>query len=906
MQTYLNNLTILDIAIVISHLVICTGIGFYHLKSIKTAQDFCTVRGGKTLPAILVSTIFATAISGGTVIGLVDEIYKNPIVLFFIITQPFYWLITSKIITPGIHKFKDCTTLTQVLQQIWGGAGKYIGLYTVIIDSIAFITLQLLAFASICNYFFEIDYITGLAIGIVVINAYSIMGGFRGIIAIDVFQFLIFFVIIPASYIVTIQTVSFTGSFLTTISLSGNYKMEFSMPIAIGLISASLLPEISAPFMQRYLMLADNTKALKLVFKKLFMIAIPFMLSICLIGYLIIVKSPKNPLSSNIIFNYVDWLPLGIKGMMISGLFAIIMSTADSHMNATSAIISNDFLKIYFPKIGEKWLLLIIRCAILVLSLCPFVLLIYKDALFQLMFLFRSFGTCILVIPLSAFLLGYRITKKQFLYSLLGAALFIILTILLFDKYFLLTSFSGGLGSFIGLVWNKNLYVIFVKGIERFYPLLCDIAANLFSNIQKFKCTYITTKLNKNFASKTISRNNFSLFIFSYYFVFSLYLDGTKSLLPYLIIIGYISVLIFMLRDILFPERLVKKYSNMYYYICLTFCLPLVSSYLLFYYTSSSYDSHIWVINSLLTTFLLYQFLNSTAFLISMTIGFILGCILYIIEVGSINLGYSFHLIFYIYLSLLFISQMIAREKENKAIQKDKMQGEKLGILQVFGEMIAHEIKTPVSITSMQSSFLTDIIANVEKNRIDEDFIMKRENYEALKNVTNMLIETSQYGINTVNNLLTSLRDSVQDEEKEVILIKNVVEKSIKEYTLYVPELKNIKIDIIDNFQVECSYNSLKHVIINLIKNSYTHNGSNVKIEVRAENNKLYCKDYGKGIEKEIIKKIFDKFFTHSKRGAGIGLSFCKLVMEDIGGSIKCESIVGKYTNFILDFPKKA
>ena len=905
MQTYLNNLTILDIAIVISHLVICIGIGLYHFRGIKTAHAFCTVKVSKILPSILLCTIFATAIGGGTVIGLIDEICKNQIVLFFVITQPFYWIITSKIITSGIYKFKKCSTLPQIMYKLFGKSGKIISIYAVIIDCIGVTSLQVLAFGTICQYFFNIDLFYGIVIGIVVINAYSIMGGFRGIIAIDVFQFLIFFVIIPASYVVTIQNTSFTGNFLSSIPLS-NYDMQFSLPIAIGLISASILPEIGAPFMQRYLMLAHDTKALKLIFKKLFMVAIPFMLSICLIGYLIIVKSPTKSLSSDIIFNYIDWLPLGIKGMMISGLFAVIMSTADSHMNSTSTILLNDFLKEYFPKIGVKGFLMIIRGAILLLSLFPFILLIYKDTAFQLMSIFRSFGTYILVVPLSASFLGYRINKRQFLYSFLFSILFIILAILLFDNYFLLTTFSSVLGSFIGLIWNKNLYIIFVKGIKGLHHLFCDIVANLFSKIQKLKCVYITTKLNKNFASKTISRNNFSLFIFSYYFIFSLYLDGTKSLLPYLIIIGYISVLIFMLRDILFPERLIKKYSNMYYYICLTFCLPLVSSYLLFYYTSSSYDSHIWVINSLLTTFLLYQFLNSTAFLISMTIGFILGCILYIIEVKSINLGYSFHLIFYIYLSLLFISQMIAREKENKAIQKDKIQKEKLGILQVFGEMIAHEIKTPISITSMQSSFLTNIIANVEKNRIEEDFIMKRENYEALKNVTNMLIETSQYGINTVDNLLTSLRDSVQDEEKEAILIKNVVKKSIKEYTLYVPELKNIKVDIIDNFQVECSYNSLKHVIINLIKNSYTHNGSNVKIEIRAKNNKLYCKDYGKGIEKEIIKKIFDKFFTHSKSGTGIGLSFCKLVMEDIGGSIKCESIVGKYTNFILDFPKKS
>ena len=639
METYLNKLTILDITIVISHLVICLCIGFYHFRRIKTAHAFCTIKASKILPSILLCTIFATAIGGGTIIGYIDQICKNPVVLFFVITQPFYWIVTSKIITSGIYKFKECSTLPQMMYKLFGKSGKIVSIYAVVIDCIGVTSLQVLAFGTICQYFFNIDLFYGIVMGVVVINAYSTMGGFRGIIAIDVFQFLIFFVIIPASYVVTIQNTSFTGNFLSSISLSNN-DMQFSLPIAIGLISASLLPEIGAPFVQRYLMLAHDTEALKLVFKKLFRIAIPFMLSICLIGYLIIVKSPTRSLSSNIIFSYIDWLPLGIKGMMISGLFAIIMSTADSHMNATSTIILNDFLKVHFPKVGEKGLLLMIRVAILLLSLFPFILLIYKDTLFQLMSVFRSFGSDMLIIPLSASLLGYKINKIQFLYSLLLSILFIIATILLFDNYFMLTTFSAILGGFIGVVWNKNLHVIFINRMKGLYPLLCDIAANLLSKIQKLKCLYITTKINKSFASKTISRNNFSAFIFSYYFIFSLYLDGTKSLLPYLIIIGYVSVLIFMVREILFPIKLVKKYSNIYYYTCLTFCLPLVSSYLLFYYTASSYNSHIWVINSLLTTFLLYQFLNSTAFLISMTIGFILGCILYIIEVRSINLGY--------------------------------------------------------------------------------------------------------------------------------------------------------------------------------------------------------------------------------------------------------------------------
>ena len=251
MQTYLNNLTVLDIAIVAAHLLICICIGFYHLKTIKTDNDFCTLRINKNLPSILVCTIFATAIGGGTIIGCIDEIYKNPIVLIYVLMQPFLWIITGKIVTSGIYKFKNCTTLTQIMYNLFGRYGKIIAFWTVLVDCIGATTIQILAFGAICNYFFKIDLWHGIIIGIAVINIYSILGGLRGIIAIDVFQFLIFFLVIPTSYVVTIKNASFTGNFLNSISLS-NYNVEFNLPIAIGLLIASLIPELSAPFMQRY------------------------------------------------------------------------------------------------------------------------------------------------------------------------------------------------------------------------------------------------------------------------------------------------------------------------------------------------------------------------------------------------------------------------------------------------------------------------------------------------------------------------------------------------------------------------------------------------------------------------------------------------------------------------------
>ena len=45
-------------------------------------------------------------------------------------------------------------------------------------------------------------------------------------------------------------------------------------------------------------------------------------------------------------------------------------------------------------------------------------------------------------------------------------------------------------------------------------------------------------------------------------------------------------------------------------------------------------------------------------------------------------------------------------------------------------------------------------------------------------------------------------------------------------------------------------------------------------------------------------------FALDSKKGSGLGLSFCKLSMQLIGGDIVCDSIEGSYTEFILQFPK--
>ena len=99
------------------------------------------------------------------------------------------------------------------------------------------------------------------------------------------------------------------------------------------------------------------------------------------------------------------------------------------------------------------------------------------------------------------------------------------------------------------------------------------------------------------------------------------------------------------------------------------------------------------------------------------------------------------------------------------------------------------------------------------------------------------------------------------------------------------------------------------HVLFNLIKNALRairkKPGATIFIsQTRGEDSyQLRFRDSGPGIEPDQLPHLFDRFFSAAEGGHGIGLAFCKHVMEGFGGEISCHSELGQYCEFVLTFP---
>ena len=103
----------------------------------------------------------------------------------------------------------------------------------------------------------------------------------------------------------------------------------------------------------------------------------------------------------------------------------------------------------------------------------------------------------------------------------------------------------------------------------------------------------------------------------------------------------------------------------------------------------------------------------------------------------------------------------------------------------------------------------------------------------------------------------------------------------------------------------------LKSIFNNLLSNAIIYRDetklSSVYLHITFDDKcaHILFKDNGIGIKEDMLEKIFAKFFrvNNDQGGSGLGLFIVKSAVENMGGTIRVQSEVGKGTTFMIDIP---
>ena len=258
---------------------------------------------------------------------------------------------------------------------------------------------------------------------------------------------------------------------------------------------------------------------------------------------------------------------------------------------------------------------------------------------------------------------------------------------------------------------------------------------------------------------------------------------------------------------------------------------------------------------------------------------------------------------------VLTAKNITIEKEEQKRIIELKKEIETENLKNQFFANLSHEFKTPLNIILSVIQLLDMNIAN-EKIYAKEDVhllnhinLIKQNAYRLLRLANNLIdmskIDAGYYNLKFCNNNIVSI---VEDISLSVAQYANDKGLSL----VFDTDCEEVII--------ACDPDKIERILLNLLSNSIKNTDIGGKIFVNLttdeENVSISVGDNGKGIPKDKLSKIFDRFeqvdkcLNRSYEGSGIGLSLVHSLVELHNGTIDVRSKLGVGSEFKFTIPK--
>jgi len=920
---------VIDIVIVVIFLVTTLVVGIGSSSKIKTIQDYAL--GGRNFTTgALVATIVATFASASGFFTDLNSTYTDG--LFYIVpalSLSLGLLIIAYTLVPRMGEFMGSTSIAEVMGNLYGKEARIITAVAGTIAAIGSVAVQFKAFGNITSYFTGISSTEAIIVSGVTVTIYSTLGGVSAVTRTDILQFFTFGFVIPVIGIIMWNQMYYDNQSVEHVFASDNFKLSELTNIdnpkfwpMISLVFYFAVPSLFPAMFQRIL-IGSNLRQVKKAFTISAFLVVLVILATCWIAFLAL--SMNDDLKPDQLLGFIidKYSYNGLKGLIIIGIIAMAMSTADSILNATSVLFSHDILAPL--NIGIDKELSISKWFSVGLGFSAIIFAFYGKNLLSIILLANSFYMPIVTIPLTLAILGFRSTKKSVLIAM-SAALITVITLKILDI---------GDPIFCGMLAN----IIFLFGSHYYFKQeggfvgIKDKKSYMDMNVQSYKTRMKKADYNNfsfvKYCQKYFPNNEMSYTGLGIYFIVftitTMYSVHSELLIKnrdniliiyQIMMVTGVVIATYPIWPVSLRQELKQTIAQIAWPITSFFMLVFFNIFFLLISNFGLLQSSIFSINLVIVSILVGWRLAS----IMVVIGICIVLTIFNIYFSELTVDFSIGSPGFIcaYTVMIIATTLIIFIKPRQAMQQlveeqnqhlsgrvgtqEQELKESAAIKSEFIRNVTHEYHAPMTGISSMAQILAE----------NYDQLTDEQRKQAAKTLLDSSLRLEVFDANISS--LSKLSKGKLNLKLETINLSNLVEESVSTCRrLYEkkPEDKKWVLDIDEEITANLDKYYFKQCLDNLIINtiSYCHKG---KIEVVLKQNKygihFSISDEGVGIPIEELYDIFAEFTVSSRTrtlagGRGIGLTLCKKVIEIHGGTIKAESDGKKGAKFTFVLP---
>jgi len=237
---------------------------------------------------------------------------------------------------------------------------------------------------------------------------------------------------------------------------------------------------------------------------------------------------------------------------------------------------------------------------------------------------------------------------------------------------------------------------------------------------------------------------------------------------------------------------------------------------------------------------------------------------------------------------------------ERAQLEGQLIQSEKLAGMGLLASTIAHELGNPLSIMNSTLQYIRDTILNAENQKQKAT-----DTVEAIEIIMDSVGEMHKL-LRILSGFTGSQRPHFEPTDLRQALSQMLafIHKEAEAHKIKVSHKFNA--DLPD---CEVDLREVKQLFLNLLKNAIEAMSDGGKLHVRmrlAESKdaiRIDISDTGHGISEIELRSVFRPFYSTKPDGTGLGLPFCRRVVEEHGGEIRAKSELGKGSVFSVTLP---